>query len=138
MDKQIYNIESEDSEMNKAIIIANQTLNEFKSALETENTNFHSFALKVRYETEKGGEHIWISYIEIRNGKFVGFIDNSPESTQEVKLNDLIEIDSDQITDWLYLDKENLKGGFTIRILRNRMTEKERKEFDEYCGFVIE
>jgi len=61
-----------------------------------------------------------------------------PESTTNVKLGDTIQIENDNISDWMYADNQKLEGGFTIRLLRKRMTEPERKQFDNKIGLIIE
>ena len=47
-----------------------------------------------------------------------------------LKLNDTIRINKKDISDWMYLDNDILRGGFTIKLLRLRMTASERAEFD--------
>jgi uncharacterized protein YegJ (DUF2314 family) len=61
-----------------------------------------------------------------------------PESTTDVKIGDKIQILNDNISDWMYVDNQKLRGGFTIRVLRKRMTESERKQFDAENGLIIE
>ncbi|MFN8353432.1 MAG: DUF2314 domain-containing protein [Spirosomataceae bacterium] len=134
----IYNVTDTDNEMNDAIKTANLTLKKFNEALKSNNPNFRYFALKTRFDTPKGGEHIWISSISLKNDKYFGVVDNLPESTTEVKLGDTIQIKNDNISDWMYLENKKLRGGYTIRVLRNRMTEQERKQFDEENGVTIE
>ena len=38
----------------------------------------------------------------------------------------------------MYIDNQKLRGGYTLRVLRNRMTETERKQFDADSGLIIE
>jgi len=38
----------------------------------------------------------------------------------------------------MYLSDGVLKGGYTIRVLRNQLSAKEKKDFDENVGFIIE
>lgn len=135
---EIYSVTNIDAEMNEAIKTANQTLNNFKEALKSDNPNFESFALKTRFNTSNGGEHIWVSNITLRDNKYFGVVENLPELTNEVKLGDTIQIKDDNISDWIYIDNQKLRGGYTVRLLRNRMTEQERKQFDEENGFIIE
>lgn len=134
----IYNVPNNDDEMNDAILKANQTLNNFNLALNSGNTDFNYFALKTRFNTSTGGEHIWITDITFKDNKYFGVIDNLPEYTTEVKIGDTIEIENNNISDWMYIDNQKLRGGYTIRLLRNRMTEQERKQFDTENGLIIE
>ncbi|WP_291090435.1 DUF2314 domain-containing protein [Flavobacterium sp. BFFFF1] len=131
----IVNVSAEDIEMNKAIQTAKNTLKDFNNALILKNANFNSFALKVKFEDGEDVEHVWLSYIEKRNGEFFGVVDNLPEKITNLKLGDTIKIEKSKITDWMFLEKTKLNGGFTIRVLRNRMNEAEKKKFDSECGF---
>ena len=107
-------------------------------ALKSGNPNFEYFALKTRFNTSSGGEHIWVSNITFKENKYFGVVDNLPESTTDVKLGDTIRINDNNISDWLYIDNQKLRGGYTVKVLRNRMTEQERKQFDEENRLIIE
>jgi len=76
--------------------------------------------------------------IIIKDKKYVGIVANLPESIPDVKLGDTISILKNNITDWMYLDNKKLRGGFTIQLLRKRMTKAEKKQFDAQSGFIIE
>lgn len=134
----IYGVLGTDAEINKSIKTANKTLDKFNEALKSGNPDFEYFALKTRFNTPNGGEHIWVSNIILKDSKYFGVIDNLPESTTDVKLGDTIQIKNDNISDWMYIDNQKLRGGYTLRVLRNRMSETERKQFDADSGLIIE
>ncbi len=134
----IYSVQDNDKEMNQAIGKANQTLDNFRIALQSNNLNFKYFALKIKLKNTKGVEHIWVSKVTLKDNKFFGVIDNLPESTLEIKIGDTIKIDNDKISDWMYIEKGKLRGGYTIRLFRKRMTEIEQKQFDKENNIIIE
>ncbi|WP_028123163.1 DUF2314 domain-containing protein [Epilithonimonas tenax] len=128
-----------DSEMNTAIDNARKTIVDFEKAITSKNSNYYHFALKKRFKIgESGGEHIWISNIGYQNNKYYGIVDNLPNSTTGVQLGDTIEIPLEDITDWLYVDKNTVKGAYTTRVLRKRTTEQERKKMDSESGLIFE
>jgi uncharacterized protein YegJ (DUF2314 family) len=133
----IYNVENQDAEMNNVIIEAKQTLPEFYKALENKNANQDAFAIKMHFTVNNDREHIWVNGLFKRDGEYFGVVDNLPELTKEVKQGDTIKIDSSRVSDWMYLDNGELKGGYTIKLLRKRMSEEERAEFDKTSGMVI-
>ena len=134
----IYNVEQQDTEMNKAIAEAKKTVPEFYNALESGNPDYDAFGIKMRFNTsDSGGEHIWINGLFKKDGEYFGVVDNLPEFTKEVEQGDTIKIDKNQLSDWMYLDKNKLKGGYTIRLLRDRMSEEERTEFDKTSGMIV-
>ena len=134
----IYSVQTNDAEMNRAMLTAIQTLDSFKEALLSKNKDYKFFALKSRFITSNGSEHIWLRDIIIKDKKYVGIVANLPESIKDVKLGDTISILKNNISDWMYLDKKILRGGYTIRLLRKRMTDTERKQFDSKSGLIIE
>jgi len=134
----IYSVQNDDAEMNQAVLTAIQTLDTFKVALLSKNKDFKYFALKTRFLTPKGSEHIWMRNIILKDKKYVGIVANLPDSIPDVKLGDTISILKNNITDWMYIDNKKLRGGYTIRLLRKRMTEPEKKQFDAQSEFVID
>ena len=134
----IYSVRNDDSEMNHAILKAIQTLDTFKMALLSKNKDLKYFALKSRFITANGSEYIWLKNIILKDKKYVGIVANLPESILDVKLGDTISILKNNISDWMYIDNKKLRGGYTIRLLRKRMTEYEKKQFDAESGLIIE
>lgn len=128
---QIVEVDETDEEMNKAIELANQTLDKFDEALVSKNPNLTHFAIKTKFDTHKGVEHIWVNNIEIRDKKYVGTIDNLPQSIRNMRIGDEVIIEKNTISDWMFAENNKLRGGYTIKLLRKRMTESERKKFDD-------
>lgn len=52
-------------------------------------------------------------------------VDNNPISTQEVRLGDTIKIRFQDITDWMFFDKDIVRGAYTSKVLRKRMSSEE-------------
>lgn len=88
----IYNVESNDIEMNKAIENAKQTLDSFEIAFKNNSRVFTFFGLKKRFEENGIVEHIWIGNIKNVDGKFYGIVDNLPEKINNVKFGDTIKM----------------------------------------------
>ncbi|MFC0345562.1 YegJ family protein [Epilithonimonas hispanica] len=130
---------NDDSEMNNAIEKAKSSIDQFRKAIISQNPNYYNFALKKRFKiNDIDGEHIWISDIQYYKNKYYGLVDGIPISTKEVKLGDTIEVALEDISDWLYVYGNKVKGAYTTRVLRTRMTEKEKKEMDSLSGLIFE
>ncbi|MDC8098541.1 DUF2314 domain-containing protein [Chryseobacterium rhizosphaerae] len=135
----VHILPGEDYEMNTAIENAQKSLYKFKEAIESHNPDYYNFALKERFNTaDSGGEHIWISEVQHVDNKFYGIVDGKPISTGEVKFGDTIEINSQNITDWMYIDKNIVKGAYTTRVLRKRISQQERTQMDNESGTTFE
>lgn len=132
----IYNVKGSDTEMNAAIEKANQTLTDFNTALL--NPEIEVKSLKVKFQNETDVEHIWLTDVEFKDGQYSGILDNEPEYITDHKIGDTINVDSKNISDWMYIENGKLFGGYTIKVLRNRMSESERKQFDAESGMQID
>ncbi len=132
----IYGVESEDKEMNAAILKANETLDDFNAGLLNPKTESH--ALKVKFTNSSGIEHMWVGNIVFKDGKYSGILNNDPEYVKEYKSGDSIDVDPSKISDWMYIENGKLFGGYTIKALRNRLSEEERKQFDAESGMQID
>lgn len=134
----IIGIESDDSEMNYAIEKAKLNIENFDSALKSNNSKFINFSIKKPFKTESGNEHIWISDVVLKRDKYLGTIGNTPEYTNEIKLGDTVLVQKSEISDWMYIEENKLRGGYTIRAMRNKMSESEKKQFDNENGIIVE
>ena len=127
----IFEVFDNDTEMNKTTEKAIQTLDSFDFALKNRTSEISFFGLKKKFKENGNVEHIWIGSVQIKgNRKYIGVIENLPDKIKSVKLGDTVEINRNEISDWMYIKNSVLHGGYTIRLLRDRMTEDERKEFD--------
>ena len=134
-----YSVTKEDFLMNSAIAKAKSTIDEFDQALKSNNSRYTDFAVKKRYKTsDGGGEHMWIAEIVLTDRSYKGFVNNDAEKTTEVKYGDTVLVRRDEITDWMYIDSNVLRGGYTIRVVRNRLSKDQRAKMDKNLGFKIE
>lgn len=136
----VYEVDNTDKEMLTAIKKAKSTFSQFENALESKNENYKNFTLKKAFQSPNGEEQLWIMYImKIPNSKkFVGIVGNEPMYTKEVKFDDTVEIEPEEVTDWMYFDHSIVKGAYTLHVLRDRMSAEEKKAFDAESGFVFE
>ncbi|HCN52126.1 MAG TPA: DUF2314 domain-containing protein [Chryseobacterium sp.] len=140
LENAIYQISSRDKGMIAAIETARKTFYKFENALKSGNPNFKNFGLKKAFKSDQGDEFLWISPVLYSKelNKYAGTVNSPPVYTKEVKHDEVVEIEKNEISDWIYFDNGILQGGYTIRILRDRMTKEERKEFDEKSGYKFE
>ena len=125
----VYRTVENDSEMNMAIEKAKGTLNVFEMAFQAGDYDAGTPALKIKFPVVAGFEHIWVSEISSDNLTYYGIIDNVPKTAKDIKLYDKIKIDKDDITDWMFGERGELVGGYTIRVIHSRMTKREKRDF---------
>ena len=137
----VYNLEDSDTGINNAIAKANETLNQFETILKNDDQHLNYYSIKQSFPTSNGGgENIWVGQIKLVKGNYSGIIGNEPIYTKAVKLGETITVDKSKISDWMIIDGTTgkTKGGYTIRVLRDRMSTEEKKQFDLSSGLVFE
>lgn len=136
----VYEVAGDDKEMLMSIEMAKKTFSEFEKAIKSENLNFKNFTLKKAYESTEGNEYLWIKSVvfNAEKNKYVGIVADTPLYTKKVKIDELVEIDEKEISDWIYFQDNVVKGGYTLRLLRSRMTDEDRKLLDKESGYVFE
>lgn len=137
----IYNLAATDIAINNAIEKAKQTFHQFDSIFNNDKKKLNYYAIKQQFTTIIGGsEHIWIGQISLIDGNYKGIVGNKPLITKEIKFGDTITINNKEISDWMIIDQSTgkTKGGFTIRVIRDKMDTEEKKAFDSNNGFIFE
>lgn len=138
-DPNLVHVQSDDDEMNKAIAKAQDTYAGFVNIIREKKYDEGVASVKLRYPVpDGGGEHIWATDLFVKGDNIYGVIDNEPARINNIKMGDTVLIEQAQISDWVYGEKGILRGGYTIRVLRNQMSPQERKQFDEEFSLKIE
>jgi uncharacterized protein len=95
-------------------------------------------AIKVGFKDPDGGpddvEHMWCSEIEFDGDEIAVRLLNSPNTLKSVKAGDPVMLRKEQIEDWMYVMGGAVYGGFTIQVLRARMSSGERRGHDSAWG----
>jgi uncharacterized protein YegJ (DUF2314 family) len=127
----VIQLTEDDREMNHAIQTARDLFPIFLSAIQSQDSSgFHSFRIKMRFEHSEGGEHIWVDQVSLVSGELVGVIGNDPVSVENIKMGDTVKISQNRVSDWMFFNGDNIEGGFSVKLLRKRMTPEERTQFD--------
>jgi uncharacterized protein YegJ (DUF2314 family) len=131
-------IEDDDPQMKAAIEKARATLPEFVRALKAPRPSQTGFSIKTPISDGKITEHMWLNPVTFDGTKYHGTVNNQPDKVKGVRLGSKRSIEPQQVTDWMYLEEKRLVGGFTIRVVRNKLAPKEREDFDRNAPFVLE
>ena len=115
--------------MDAAILEAKDTIRQFFEAFFEPTKQQKSFLLKVVFDDAGQREHIWLADLDFGGERPSGVVANEP-TTPNVKFMQRIEFEPSYISDWMYVDNGVLVGGYTTRVIRERMTPEERKEYD--------
>jgi uncharacterized protein YegJ (DUF2314 family) len=91
--------------------------------------------LRSRASDEPEVEHMWLIDVDFDGRRLEGTLINSPNSLQSVQEGDRVKIIGKQLFDWMYVIDGNVYGGFTVDVLRSRMSRTDRKAHDNAWGY---
>lgn len=91
-------------------------------------------------EFPSGGvpESFWIGDLQYGDEGFKGVVATPASSASDVTNGQSVRVPISSVTDWAYVQDGKLIGGFTIRLLRSRMSETERQSYDSQLPYRIE
>jgi uncharacterized protein YegJ (DUF2314 family) len=131
-------VDDDDPQMKAAIEKARATLPDFVRALQSPKPSQRGFSIKTPITDGTHTEHMWLQPVTFDGKQYRGTVDNQPEKVTGVKLGSIRSIDPHQVTDWMYIDNGKLVGGYTIRVVREKLGPKERDDFDKNAPFVLD
>lgn len=120
---------SDDKEMNAAIDAAKHSFREFLEAYSQPKPGQTSFLVKVVFTEGSQCEHIWVADLDFSGSTPRGVIANEP-ALPSIEYLEHVEFTPNRITDWMYVDNGQFVGGFTTRVIRNRMSPEDRAALD--------
>lgn len=75
-------------------------------------------------------EHMWLTGVDY-DGEFVsGELVNVPNELKSVQQGDTLQVPINELSDWMYVLSDEVFGGFSVNLMRARMSAKERKSHD--------
>jgi uncharacterized protein YegJ (DUF2314 family) len=122
-------ISSEDAQMKAAILEAKSIIGQFIAAFTHPTDRQKSFLVKVVFDEGEQREHIWVADLGLAGDKLRGVIANEP-NLPSLKFMQKVEFEPRYISDWMYIEDGYLVGGYTTRVIRDRMTPEDRAEHD--------
>jgi uncharacterized protein YegJ (DUF2314 family) len=125
----IVGVRSDDPQMIAAINMARGSLPKFFDALARPNAKQKSFVLKVAFRRGDDVEHIWVADLDFSGKRPRGVIADKPQM-KGLRFMQKVFFDPADITDWMYIEDGKLVGGYTTRLLRERMSSEQRRQLD--------
>lgn len=138
VDPKPYQVRSEHAAMQEAVTKARKTVGQFIGALQHPSPGESDFEVKKPFVEEGNVEHIWLSDVTFARGRFQGKVDNEPGKIRGLKAGQVVSVNFDEISDWVYIKNGKLIGGYTIRAHYNELTPHEKKEFNRSADFRLE
>lgn len=136
-------VESDDAEMNAAMQTARERFPEFWREVSADYMRaiptLDGSMVKAYFDdpggAPEGGEHMWVSGVEY-DGKIIsGELTDTPRHLRSVRAGQQVTFPLERVSDWFYVDGGKAVGAFTVRALRSRMNEEERRAHDSNYPF---
>lgn len=124
-------VADDNKEMAKAVQQARKTLPQFLDALRTPKSTQSRFAIKKPFIEGDKVEHIWMNDVSFDGHVFHGKVDNELVDLKDVHLGDQVTVSPEDISDWMYVQKGRLVGGYTVRCGCRHLSPAEKKRFEE-------
>lgn len=134
----VVSVADDDPEMVAAIKKAQSTLPAFVKELQAHSTTRRYLLVKAQFVDGSVSEHIWIADLTIDGDLFRGVLADEPKDIKHLKFKQSVNVSKSQISDWMIVENGTVKGAFTTRVLRNRMTEEQRKAHDSAFPYSFE
>jgi uncharacterized protein YegJ (DUF2314 family) len=122
----------------RAIGQARKTAGQLLQAFHTRGAAQRDFRFKILVAERGLVEQYWVTLESADEHGFTGIIANHPGDITSVKFGQQVTVPAQEISDWMYVDQGVLKGGYSVRLMRDRLQPEERSEFERQMGFRIE
>lgn len=125
--------ESENSEYQATIAMAQQTMNKFTSMLTTSLAEWALIKTELPSKTD-GRIFMWLNNVKRTSDGFSAQVFEVPPALDVFTVGDKIDIEVEKVLDWMINDDGMLHGGYSLRYHRDRLPDHERAAFDEHIG----
>jgi uncharacterized protein YegJ (DUF2314 family) len=121
-----------DKEIEKITDNARRSLPIFFRNLNRPENGANNFYVKYPLSSDDGGvepkvrEQVWLGSIRLKNDAYYGTPANTPRSHGRKMKR--VNIDTDKITDWMYIQDGKIIGGRSIKYLLEKIPEDQRGE----------
>ena len=135
----VVNVSTDEERMNFAMEKARLTIGYFKRSLSHPLPGQTYFSLKAKITDGTEVEHLWLNTLSFdESGNAYGNVGNEPVNVKNVSMGKRIGVTSENISDWMIVENGKLIGGYTIRVIRENVEEKDRPAFDKSINLFID
>jgi uncharacterized protein YegJ (DUF2314 family) len=122
-------ISNDDPRMKAAVAEAHAHWDVFVSALQRPGSTQKGFAVKAPFREGRNTEQLWITRIALTDENISGTVDDQPVLLRGIRRKQVVQVARSQVSDWMFLDHGKIRGGYTIRALRDALGAEEKARF---------
>jgi len=127
---------TDDADIDAAIRAAQESFSQFLDAFKEPKPGQTSFQVRVAFIEGPHFERVWVGDLDFSGPELHGTITSQP-ALPSLENGQQVEFSYAQITDWMYVEEGRLVGGYTVRAIRDRLSEERRAEFDAASPFTF-
>ena len=90
-----------------------------------------AFAVEQPVDGQPSVEHMWVDDVDFNGRQISGTLVNSPNWINSVSEGDEVKVTLDELVDWMFAIRGKVYGGFTVNVMRSRMSPSDRREHDK-------
>lgn len=136
-DPSIIPVHESDAEMDTAMARARSSVSGFVDRLPRLRAANLPASIKLPLTENGHTEHVWMGDPVFEDGLFRGYLASAPANLPSWSHGDRIVVPADEISDWMAIEDGTLYGGFTMYVLRDRMSADQRRGMEERMGLVL-
>jgi uncharacterized protein YegJ (DUF2314 family) len=110
----------DDPQLQAAVAEATGRFGEFVSAL-SDRAPADVFAVKAPFTDDFGREYMWVAVSAVDESHIYGRLDNDPATVRTVRRGQPVRVPRSLLNDWLMVRGGQRLGGFTVRLIENRL-----------------
>jgi uncharacterized protein YegJ (DUF2314 family) len=135
---QVFDVTQHDTAMKRAVHQARRTVGVFIQALSHPAAGQSDFEVKKPFVQGDVVEHLWLADVTFSGCRFHGYVDNVPRKIKGLKMGDRVSVNANEISDWAFVEKGRLVGGYTIRVLYSELSPEGKAALEKEARFRIE
>lgn len=117
----VLNVNADDPRFKAAVEEARKRWPEFAAAFHAQPNTEAPYIVKARFEEGGRVEFMWATVTAIEDDTIHGTLENTPNELRGIRAGDAVRIALEDLNDWLYLKGEESVGGFTQKIMVERL-----------------
>jgi uncharacterized protein YegJ (DUF2314 family) len=139
-------VAEQDEQMLLAYSRARQTLPQFLNAIRSSRFSGATNSVKIKLRDDESSEdlnedrfaYLWLWDVrQTTDSALQATVRELPnEGFGRLKVSETLHFEPHDVHDWMILEGSQAWGGFTLRVIRDRMGLQERLQYDEYTGIL--
>lgn len=117
-----------DAAVDAALAKGKATLPRFVAALKNPRADQSRFSVYAVVREGETIEYLWLDDAKLDGDGFRGVVSGVPKILTNIKKGDSVRVDTDDATDWQYVENGKMVGGELLRVAYSQMSERERAE----------